>query len=98
MDVDHVAGTTDIGSMVVRGHLGRAGELIAALVCVADCARASAQNSLLLGRLDWLNWLDWLGSLDRGGAGSAFEGNHSGFDGVTDAPKRQDWEDHQRYR
>ena len=98
MDVDHVAGTTDIGSMVVRGHLGRAGELIAALVCVADCARASAQNSLLLWRLDWLNWLDWLGSLDRGGAGSAFEGNHSGFDGVTDAPKRQDWEDHQRYR
>lgn len=87
--MDHVAGTTDIGSMVVRGHLGRAGELIAALVCVADCARASAQNSLLLGRLDWL---------DRGDAGSAFEGNHSGFDGVTDAPKRQDWEDHQRYR
>lgn len=81
--------------MVVRGHLGRAGELIAALVCVADCARASAQNSLLLGRLDWLDWLD---SLDRGGAGSAFEGNHSGFDGVTDAPKRQDREDHQRYR
>lgn len=74
--------------MVVRGHLGRAGELIAALVCVADCARASAQNSLLLGRLDWLDWLD---SLNRGGTGSAFEGNHSGFDGVTDAPKRQDW-------
>ena len=96
--MDHVAGTTDIGSMVVRGHLGRAGELIAALVCVSDSARASAQNSLFLGRLDWLNWLDWLGSLDRGGAGSAFEGNHSGFDGVTDAPKRQDWEDHQRYR
>jgi len=93
--VDHVAGTTDIGSMVVRGHLGRAGELIAALVCVADCARAFAQNSLLLGRLDWLDWLD---RLDRGGAGSAFEGSHSGFDGVTDAPKRQDWEDHQRYR
>lgn len=92
MDVDHVAGTADIGSMVVRGHLGRAGELIAALDCVANCARASAQNSLLLGRLDWLD------RLDRGGAGSAFEGNHSGFDGVTDAPKRQDWEDHQRYR
>lgn len=98
MDVDHVAGTTDIGSMVVRGHLGRAGELIAALVCVADCARASAQNSLLLGRLNWLDRFDRFDRLDREGAGSAFEGIHSGFDGVTDAPKRQDWEDHQRCR